>query len=355
MLRHGWVDSAHLERALAEQRHTQRRLCSMLIARGLLDPDHASRALGEKYGCAAVLQKHLEHRDRELVAILPAGLARAHFALPIGRKQNGEVIVCVRDPDERTFAAVRRATTERIVFAVAPATQLERLIEQSYEPTADEEFEVDLTTGPISPIADVEDPLLGAFALVELDDHSVAKDFSQVPLPNPREARPSLAKGSLASLAGASIERTLEDLDATADREAAIAVAMNHAVTRWHAALLFAIREGAAHGEAGHGVAPETIAAVKLPLTASTLVKNAHVTRQLATDAHRGPHQDRLLELLGHPAQPRAVPVVVGPRVAQVLVVGDPRGDAGQAARELERLAAGLGATLTRIVRDPKR
>src|SRR5687768_6071419 len=62
----GWVDGPSLQRAIAEQRHTGKRLCSLLIGRGLLDSDHASRALGEQHGVAAVLQRHLEHRDRAL-------------------------------------------------------------------------------------------------------------------------------------------------------------------------------------------------------------------------------------------------------------------------------------------------
>ena len=107
LLHHGWVDPTSLQRALAEQRHTGKRLCSLLIARGMLDPDHASRALGEQHGVAAALQRHLEQRDRTVVALLPGAFARASFVLPIGRSRTGDLIVCARDPRPDIQATVQ--------------------------------------------------------------------------------------------------------------------------------------------------------------------------------------------------------------------------------------------------------
>lgn len=154
LIEHGWVELAALQRALATQRETGQRLCSLLIARGELDPDHASRALGEQHTVAAVLQKHLAHREEVLAARLPASLARASIALPIGRMGTGELIVCVRDPSPALHAQLARATNERILLAVAPAQQLEALVAETYGP-GELEFDVDLDTGPI-PSVDVE-------------------------------------------------------------------------------------------------------------------------------------------------------------------------------------------------------
>ena len=145
LLEHGWVDQANLRRALSEQSMTGgRRLCSMLIARGLLDPDHAARALGEQHEVPAALQRHLEHRDQALSALLPATLARSLCALPIGRTRSGELIVCVRDPSAEVDAAIKRALDQPLVIAVAPASQLEQLIEQSYDAESENEFDIDL-------------------------------------------------------------------------------------------------------------------------------------------------------------------------------------------------------------------
>jgi hypothetical protein len=184
LLEHGWVDQANLHRALAEQALAGgRRICSLLIARGLLDPDHAARALGEQHEVAAVLQKHLEHRDHGLASLLPGTLARNLFALPIGHTRAGELIVCVRDPSPDVEAAIKRALDRPLVIAVAPAMQLERLIDETYESDGVGEFEVDLTTGTqLEPVGVMNDPSMldiSAYSLVGLDDVRVTKDHSQ--------------------------------------------------------------------------------------------------------------------------------------------------------------------------------
>lgn len=185
LVENGWIDPPILQRALARHRELGQRLCSFLITHGVLEPDQASRALGEQHGVAAVLQKHLRHRQQSLAGLLPATLARACVALPIGRMGNGHLIVCVRDPSPALRAQLARAMNERIVLAVAPADQLQLLVAETYGPDDDNEFDVDMSTGPVPSLAptdeddDVE-PLddLSGMELVELDDHGVSKDHS---------------------------------------------------------------------------------------------------------------------------------------------------------------------------------
>jgi hypothetical protein len=218
-----WVSPEALTRALAEQRHTGKRICSLLIARGLLDPDNAARALANQHNVPGVLQKHLEHRDAALARLLPAAIARAYFALPIGRTRNQELIVCVRDPRPELKTILGQAVGGAVVIAVAPAAQLEQLIKLAYEGVASpirapevsfevdlstrviptmidemngavfapappppaaapdapngDEVEVDLRTRHIPVIADIGD--LGSMTLVELDDVRVTKDPTQ--------------------------------------------------------------------------------------------------------------------------------------------------------------------------------
>ncbi len=195
LLEHGWIDADSLDLALATQRTSGGaiRTCSFLISRRLLDPDNAARALGEQHGVAAALQRHLARRDQELAALLPAGTAQLYNALPLGRMGNGDIIVCVRDPRPELRGLLSRALGENVVLAVAPATQLDALIEETYGDQVNE-FDVDLGTQPI-PIAleleiaeaeaaldprDLEDiPELDNLQLVELDDTRVSKDPSQ--------------------------------------------------------------------------------------------------------------------------------------------------------------------------------
>lgn len=197
------VDQGHIERGLLERVLVQQpasglRICSFLVSIGAIDPDTASRALGQQHHVAAALQRHLARRDHELAAALPAGTAQLYTALPLGRMGSGEVIVCVRDPRPELAGLLARALRETVVLAVAPAMQLEALIAETYGDEANE-FEVDLGTQPI-PISldldapDVADvtahaeldprdddsiPELDNLQLVELDDTRVAKDPTQ--------------------------------------------------------------------------------------------------------------------------------------------------------------------------------
>jgi hypothetical protein len=207
-----WVSPEALARALAEQRHTGKRICSLLIARGLLDPDNAARALANQHNVPGVLQKHLENRDHSLVPLLPAAIARAYFALPIGRTRNRELIVCVRDPRPELREILAAAVGGPVVIAVSPAHQLEQLIKLTYEGmpsharAGEVSFDVDLSTRPIATLRDdaliaeharaseevevdlhtrqiavIGDGLgdLGSMTLVELDDDRVTKDPTQ--------------------------------------------------------------------------------------------------------------------------------------------------------------------------------
>lgn len=210
-----WVEPDNLARALAEQAQSGRRICSLLISRGQLDPDNAARALANQHNVPGVLQRHLDNRDQALAALLPPALARACFALPIGRTRNQELIVCVRDPRPELRGIIASAVGGPVVIAVAPAYQLEQLIKRTYEVTARPagpvSFEVDLSTRQIATIPDpaalaaaaapaparesdevevdlrtrqiavIGDGLgeFGTMTLVELDDARVTKDPSQ--------------------------------------------------------------------------------------------------------------------------------------------------------------------------------
>ncbi|HZJ65362.1 MAG TPA: hypothetical protein VFD36_17750, partial [Kofleriaceae bacterium] len=161
MVEQRWVSAEALARALAEQRLTGKRICSLLISRGLLDPDNAARALANQHNVPGVLQKHLEHRDPALARLLPPALARASFALPIGRTRNQELIVCVRDPRPELRGILASAVGGPVVIAVAPAHQLEQLIKSTYEGMPSHiragnelSFDVDLSTQAISIVRD---------------------------------------------------------------------------------------------------------------------------------------------------------------------------------------------------------
>jgi hypothetical protein len=360
LLEHGWVDAASLKRAIAEQRHTGKRLCSLLIARGLLDPDHAARALGQQHDVAAVMQRHFENRDRSLVQLLPAALARSCFALPIGRNREGDVIVCVRDPRPELHAVFAQAIGGGVLIAVGPATQLEHLIDLAYEPSPSDEYDVDLTTGPIATI-DFESgnghldaiPDLSHMTLVELDDDRVVKDASQT---NPMSGMRPTTIPPFAPLP-MTIDDAVTAIAGSTTRDAATDIAMRYAHGRWVATLLLMIKEGAALGHRGHGtqLSVEAVQAISIPLTAPSVVRAAHDSRRLATEPPPGAGaiHERLERLLGQPRAAMAIPIAIAGRVACVLAVGDLVGS-GNGAADLERLATALADAYARVIRDKK-
>ncbi len=202
LVANGWIETSILQRALVKQRETGARLCSLLVASGVIDADDASRALGEQHGVAAVLQRHIDRRDRSLTDLLSAALARACVALPIGRMGNGDVIVCVRDPSPALATQLARAMKEPICLAVAPAHQLEQLVLETYGADDANEFDVDLSTGPVMSLDLEEEQIeamsddvmadLGSLELVSLDDTGVTKDASQNQIPIGNHRQPTL-------------------------------------------------------------------------------------------------------------------------------------------------------------------
>jgi hypothetical protein len=201
LVENGWIETSILQRALVKQRESGTRLCSLLVLNGVLGADEASCALGEQHGVAAILQRHIEGRDRTLQELLLPALARACCAIPIGRMGNGDVIVCVRDPSPALATQLARAMNEKIRLAVGCAHQLEALVLETYG--ADEnDFDVDLSTGPVMSLELDEEQIeamsddamadLGSLELVDLDDTGVSKDDSQTQLPIGVHRQPTL-------------------------------------------------------------------------------------------------------------------------------------------------------------------
>jgi len=202
LVANGLIETTILQRALVKQRDTGVRLCSLLVDSGAIAADEASVALGEQHGVAAVLQRHIDRRDRSLADLLSAALARAAVALPLGRMGNGDIIVCVRDPSPALGNQLARAMNAPIVLAVAPAQQLEQLVLETYGPDDANEFDVDLSTGPVMSLDLDEDQIeamsddvmadLGSLELVSLDDTGVTKDASQHQIPIGNQRRSTL-------------------------------------------------------------------------------------------------------------------------------------------------------------------
>ncbi len=387
---HKTLRQSDLSRALVEK-PSDKRLCSFLIARGLIEFDDGSRALGEQKGVACALTKHLAGRDPDLAMLLPAELGRASCALPIGRTSKGALIVCVRDPAPALLAALKQALRMDVTMVIAPANRLEHLVQSAYGAAPSEEFDVDFSTGinsnpttpaplaarlaasmvPPMPDMDALDPASVRLALTDLDDVRVDKDPTQsgqipkvgggstlpppnvphkassqpmpiLPRPVARPVTPDPRATKPMSVSAMSI-----GLEHASSREGATDLVLAAVAQRWRSGLVLAIRDKSAIGYRGHGLPMPEL--VSVPLGVPSTVQRAVETRFFSADSPTSPAQDALVRALDSHV-PAAAPVLVRGQAVAVILVGDPIDSAASTAAELAMLADALGTAYQRIM-----
>jgi hypothetical protein len=104
----GVVSADKVEQALRAAVVWGGRLGTNLIELGCIDLDELSRALGQRHGMAAALNRHFERADPELQALLPVELAKQFSVVPIVRLSPERIAVVALDPlgaDARTALA----------------------------------------------------------------------------------------------------------------------------------------------------------------------------------------------------------------------------------------------------------
>ncbi len=220
--RDGLISAEDLATALADQRVAGMRLCSLLIVRGHIEPDQAARALAEQFDVAAALTKHLDNRDKSLAKLVPANIARHHFALPIGRMRDGEIVICVRDPKPQMQAAFERILHKPVLITVAAAHTLEPLIDMTYAPAVTQELSVRFgrpSTSPMTVMQPPPQPQSFAAGTVRNSDgiieDEVDIDFDSGPMPALESSEPPIEMPvempmelSLVDLDDAGVEKT---------------------------------------------------------------------------------------------------------------------------------------------------
>lgn len=178
LIEEGWATAGDVAQALADQADLGLRLASLLISRGLLDPDQAARALGRQHAIPAALVRHLDARDLEVARSLPADVAHGYSALALAIARDGSVVVCVRDPDRAELrAALEHVLRRPVTLVVASSHALIPRLREVYGPPPDD-FEIDMSFGePTLPAtaADFDAFSAGALTLASLDDVGVAR------------------------------------------------------------------------------------------------------------------------------------------------------------------------------------
>ena len=147
---------------------------------------------------------------------MPANIARHHFALPIGRMRDGEIVICVRDPKPHMQAAFERILHKPVLITVAAAHTLEPLIDMTYPPDVTQELNVRFGRPSTSPVNVPQPPAPQSFAAGTVRDSGVVEDevdidFDSGPMPaleTPAEIGDMPLELSLVDLDDAGVEKT---------------------------------------------------------------------------------------------------------------------------------------------------
>jgi hypothetical protein len=351
------VEWGALALALDDHAGTGIRLASFLVARGEVDFEDASRALGEQHRVAAALRRHIERRDPEVAGTLPVALARRHCALPLGRLANGTLIICVRDPSAELQAELARAVGGEVTIAVAPAKYLERLVENAYPPGTSGELEIPVDLDD----SDEAEDLSGLAFDLPPDDDSAADagvDFA-IDIDEPSEVAAARASASTsralpvaftAPAAGAASQAACKDID---ELPWLLDVVMDYVAKRWSGALLVEIRERRGVGVRGHGarLKPAAIKTFVVALDEPSIIQLARDERRIIETLPDPPSEDdaSLAAALAGTAVV-AAPILNGEAVSYVLAVGDPIDkDPDETPIDLGLLTEAVGDALARL------
>ena len=163
MLEEGLLTEAQLDAALAEQARTGRSLGRILIESGGISEADLVRALARQVGLEFVdLSDHAV--DASAVALVAESLARRYQAIPIGRDDDGRLVVAMADPSN-VFALddIRAVTGHAIRTVVATAAQVTETIDRYFRL----DTEVDTMAQAAADEADVGEDLIGVREIVE--------------------------------------------------------------------------------------------------------------------------------------------------------------------------------------------
>src|SRR3954462_14552322 len=132
LVRAGLLTAEQLEEALAEKAETGKRLGEIVVDRGWVPSADLARALAEQHHVEFVDVLKVEIEDAA-ASLLPERLARRYRAVPVRFMGEDKVLVAVADPtDVLASDDLRLALGMNIEFAVADQNDLERTLGRLY-------------------------------------------------------------------------------------------------------------------------------------------------------------------------------------------------------------------------------
>lgn len=129
LLQKGLITAAQLDAAV-EMEESGLSVGDALVATGVVSERDMVLALGEQLG-APFVDLRRETPDADVVALLPESVARSLNAIPIRRNDDG-VIVAVSNPTVAVSDQLKAGLKETPRLALAPASEIERAINNAY-------------------------------------------------------------------------------------------------------------------------------------------------------------------------------------------------------------------------------
>jgi hypothetical protein len=131
LVREGLISNEQLELALMDQQGTGLRLGELLVQWGWVESAAVSRALAEQYELDFVDLDGAEI-DPDAVERLPAREARHYDAMPIRFLADGRLLVGVADPTDVGSCDELRAKLGPVSLVVVDQTELHRALAREY-------------------------------------------------------------------------------------------------------------------------------------------------------------------------------------------------------------------------------
>ncbi len=132
LVQSGIITVKTLERALARQEGSGKRLGAILEEMGVITPEELVEALAQQSGMEMVKRIAAQNVPGELLELVPGEIAINKLVFPLNR-QEGVLAIAVSDPiDEETLGLLERHSCNKIVQVLAAREEILGAVKQHY-------------------------------------------------------------------------------------------------------------------------------------------------------------------------------------------------------------------------------
>src|SRR6266446_4899159 len=128
---HGVMDRAQADDVLLETTQNGKPIDQAMVDHGIVDEEQFYLTIADALGTEVIDLDRVEFTP-QILHLIPAGLARLHRALPIGRQDNAIRVALVDPLDTQTIEDLRFALGHDIQLVIAPARRIEERLRKHY-------------------------------------------------------------------------------------------------------------------------------------------------------------------------------------------------------------------------------